>query len=188
MFVTRNFLGVAPFVAICIAAVIASLPRRLGASAAVLAVGVLVWTFVHEQVDWGRASYDRIAAALISEGWKQSDPVIQFGPAPQGLMEPVGWYLPTHPVAVKCSRTRGTAFVLSYDALEGPRWLGREAAEVVAIHRFAAYDHSPRGPRAPQPVFVARLAELPGSAAASARLRDGRVYCFRRSTSRLAVH
>src|SRR5207253_441355 len=38
VFVTRNFLGVAPFVAICIAAVLASLPRRLGGSTAVLAV------------------------------------------------------------------------------------------------------------------------------------------------------
>lgn len=187
VFVTRNFLGVPPFVAICIAAVIASLPRRLGAGAAVVAVGFVAWTYVHVQVDWGRASYDRIAAALVSEGWKESDPVIQFGPAPQGLTAPVGWYLPAHPVPVKCSRTSGTAFVLSYDALAGPLWLGRDAGEVVAVRTFAAYDHSPRGPRAPKPIFVARLAESPILAAASARLRGGHLYCFRSATSPLAL-
>src|SRR5207244_7347563 len=126
--------------------------RRIGAIAGVLATALLAWACFHVEHDWGRAAYDRIGAALVAEGWTRADAILQFGPAPQGLIVPVGWYLPGHPAARKaasstCSKKpRESLFVISYDAIAGPAWLRRHAREIVAERGFTAYDHSPRGP------------------------------------------
>jgi uncharacterized membrane protein len=175
VFITRNFLGVAPFAAICFASLLACLPRRVGISLGVVSTVAVAVFYLQFQLDWGRAAYDRIAGALVAEGWHRDDPVLQFGPAPQGLMAPVSWYLPGQPHDHACRpATRPADFVVSYDESTGPAWLRRHAAQIVVERTFAAFDHSPRGPRSRQLIVVARL-EPP---APRAHRRPGRAYCF----------
>jgi Dolichyl-phosphate-mannose-protein mannosyltransferase len=159
IFNERNLLVSGPFAALAIATAVAAMPRGAAAvvSLALLAaLGVSLWRF---EVDDGRASYNGIAQALVTEGWQPGDVVAQFGPAPLGLIRPVGWYLPGRPTLVHDARPGCAArvFVVSYDATDGPTWLRTHRSAIVARREFTAYDHTPRGPRTQPAIVVASL-------------------------------
>ena len=159
IFNERNLLVAGPFAALAVAAALAAMPRIAAVPASVLvlaAVGTSIWRY---ETDFGRASYDGIAAALVEQGWRPSDVIVQFGPAPLGLVRPLGWYLPGRPEltgarAVLCTPR---VFVVSYDADAGPSWLSRHSRDIRSQKRLAAYDHTPRGPRTQPPITVAAL-------------------------------
>jgi len=159
IFNERNLLVSGPFAALAIAAAVVAMPRGAAAvvSLALLAaLGVSLWRF---EVDDGRASYNGIAQALVVEGWQPNDVVAQFGPAPLGLIRPIGWYLPGRPTLVHSSRP-GCApqlFVVSYDSTNGPAWLREHRAGILIRRAFSAYDHTPRGPRTEPAIVVAAL-------------------------------
>ena len=175
IFNERNLLVSAPFAAVSVGMLVTRLPRPASpalVAALAVVVGVSLWQF---EVDYGRSSYDGIANALVAAGWQPTDVIAQFGPAPLGLSQPVGWYLPGHPVLVR-SRPRacGRLFAVSYDTGAGPRWIGAHRAAGTVSRLFAAYDHTPRGPAAGTPIFVARVdggaATAESAVAAGARL------------------
>ena len=178
IFNERNLLVSGPFAALAIAAAVAAMPR--GAAAVVsfallAALGVSLWRF---EVDDGRASYNGIAQALVAEGWQPSDVVAQFGPAPLGLIRPVGWYLPGRPTLVHAARP-GCApkvFVISYDAASGPAWLRTHQSAILAQREFTAYDHTPRGPRTEPAIVVASLKPPAAGLAAGLVARGARLY------------
>jgi mannosyltransferase len=159
IFNERNLLVSGPFAALAIAAAIVAMPRAAAAAvslALLAALGVSLWRF---EVDDGRASYRGIAQALVAEGWQPGDIVAQFGPAPLGLIRPVGWYLPGRPTLVHSPRPdcAPKLFVISYDSTNGPAWLRAHRAGVLARQTFPAYDHTPRGPRTEPAIVVASV-------------------------------
>ena len=167
IFNERNLLVSGPFAALAIAAAIVAMPRAAAA-------GVSLWRF---EVDDGRASYNGIAQALVAEGWQPGDIVAQFGPAPLGLIRPIGWYLPGRPTLVHASRP-GCApklFVISYDNTNGPAWLRAHHAGILARQTFIAYDHTPRGPRTAPAIVVASLGK-PAGLTARLVAHDARLY------------
>ena len=131
-----------------------------------MAATVLILAYVTMALTWGRADYQGIASVLIQNCWQPSEDLIYFGPAPHGLLTPVGLYLPGRPVlAQPRSRARSCStpvFLVSYDRFAGPRWFHEHRSQVWTVNTFAAYDHSPLGPRASKPIFVARLRKTPG--------------------------
>ena len=156
IFNERNLLISAPFAALSVGMLVTVLPRpasRILLLALAGVVGVSLW---HWEIDYGRSSYDRIAQVMVQSGWRQGDEIVQFGPAPLGLSQPVGWYLPGHPTLIR-ARTSGCGrlFVVSYDTGTGAQWIRQHASD--AAHLFAAYDHTPRGPQAQTPIVVARV-------------------------------
>lgn len=158
IFNERNLLVCAPFAALSVGMLVTVLPRS--ASLFVLfalgvTVGVSLWQW---EIDYGRSSYDRIAQVLVRAGWRQGDEIVQFGPAPLGLSQPVGWYLPGHPTLVRTRASGcGHLFAVSYDTGTGARWIRQYASQSAVPHLFAAYDHTPRGPQAKNPIVVARV-------------------------------
>lgn len=163
IFNERNLLIVAPFAAVSVGRAVESLPRRAQALAGAAVLGATALSLWHFEVDFGRSQYDRIAQTLVARGWQPRDTIAQFGPAPLGLSEPVGWYLPGRPQLVRARSDCGRLFVVAYDDGRGRRWIaGRSRPET--WRRFPAYDHTPRGPRAKTPVVVALV---PGGRAAA---------------------
>ena len=95
IFDVRNLIGAGPFAAIALAALAAALPRVGAGAAACLAAALLVYGF--SQGDRVKpAPYDRVADALVSEGWSTRDPVILFGNF-YAFRSPLEWYLPGQP-------------------------------------------------------------------------------------------
>lgn len=172
IFNERNLLVAAPFAAVSAGALLDTLGRRLSVAAAAglaVALAVSLWQF---EVDYGRSSYDGIAHALVAAGWQPRDEIVQFGPAPLGLAQPVGWYLPGHPALVRARPSGcGALYAVSYDAGAGARWIRRHALGAAPLRTFTAYDHTPRGPRAPTPIVVGRVRG--GVADARSALRAG---------------
>jgi hypothetical protein len=158
VFNERNLLVSAPFAAVAIGMLVSSLPRAgslLLVAALAGTVAVSLWRF---EIDYGRSSYDGIANALVASGWQPTAEVVQFGPAPLGLSQPVGWYLPGHPTLVRARfPVCGRLFAVSYDTGAGPRWIRLHVATDTSPQLFKAYDHSPRGPASPTPIVVARV-------------------------------
>jgi hypothetical protein len=184
IFNERNLLVAGPFAALAVAAALAAMPRVAAAGVSLLllaAIGASIWRF---EIDFGRASYDGIARALVEEGWQPGDVVAQFGPAPLGLVAPVGWYLPGRPVlhGARSARCAQRLFVVSYDARRGPLWLRRHRGRVLAQRTFVAYDHTPRGPRTEPPIVVAALGR-PGALATDVRRHGGHLYTAMRCAS-----
>ena len=175
IFNERNLLVSLPFAAVSVGKLVGQVPRPLSAVillalSAVVAVSLWDW-----EVDYGRSSYNGIAAALVAEGWRANDQIVQFGPAPLGLSQPVGWYLPGHPRLTGARpRACGPLFAISYDGPVGDRWLVAHLLPGTGVRAFAAYDHTPRGPASPQPILVGRLRAGPvtenGAVASGARL------------------
>lgn len=153
----RNLLGTAPFVAIAVAAGICALPRPLAASATVvLAAAVIAGAVV--QTGYGRMPYDRMAAALVHQGWNRRAPVLVFGGGKTGdIVTALGWYLPGHPELRLIGGGPGTCAVAHVvaDDRAGRRWIA-DHGDLVGSQGFPSYDHvgvgRPRGT-----VVVARL-------------------------------
>lgn len=94
IFNTRNLLGVAPFAAVAIAACIAALPRRVALAGAATALSLAVVGTVQGPALGPPA--DRVAAALLAQGWTPQARIVLFGDF-YGFRSPVGWYLPGRP-------------------------------------------------------------------------------------------
>ena len=95
VFDTRNLIGVGPFAAIAVAALIGSLPRPAGVVVGCAGAALLVFGFVLGQRQ-PPVAYDRIARDLVSEGWQRSDPIVLRGNF-YAFRSPLEWYLPQQP-------------------------------------------------------------------------------------------
>ncbi len=94
IFNTRNLIGVAPFAAVSIAALLAVLPRRVSLAGAAAAFSLaLVGTVQGPPLG---PPADRVAAALLAQGWTPQARIVLFGDF-YGFRSPVGWYLPGRP-------------------------------------------------------------------------------------------
>jgi hypothetical protein len=172
IFNERNLLVSAPFAAVSVGMLVTALPRR----SSMLLLGVLAGTLAvslwHFEIDYGRSSYDGIAKALVADGWRPTAELVQFGPAPLGLSEPVSWYLPGHLTLVRAGTpTCGRLFAISYDTGAGLRWIRLHAVHGVVPRQFKAYDHTPRGPSSRTPIVVAPVEG--GTATAKSALDGG---------------
>jgi hypothetical protein len=95
IFDIRNLIGVGPFTAIALAALVTAIPRPAVAVAASLVVGLLVYGFI--RADRVRpVAYDRVSEALVAEGWSARDPIVLFGNF-YAFRSPLEWYLPGRP-------------------------------------------------------------------------------------------
>jgi hypothetical protein len=148
----RNLLGTGPFAAVAVAALVARLPRRASIAVA-CALAVLLGTGYVRANRAHPVAYDRIAAALVAEGWQPRDPIVVEGNL-YALWGPLEWYLPGRPtlVAGRPSRAR-PVFVV------GARWtpLARRADTVRWIRRTIVGRVD-----APAPVRGALLVEARG--------------------------
>jgi hypothetical protein len=115
----RNMIGIGPFLAIMAAAALASLPGalRVAVPAAVLAAACA--SFVSAQQNPGPA-YDRIAHALVADGWRTGDAVAVFGNRSE-FRSPLEWYLPGNPRLATAAATQvdEPIFVIDSKALHG---------------------------------------------------------------------
>jgi Dolichyl-phosphate-mannose-protein mannosyltransferase len=158
IFNERNLLVSMPFAAVSVGKVVGQLPRPamtvlLLALVSVVAVSLWDW-----EVDYGRSSYNGIANALVADGWRSNDEIVQFGPAPLGLSQPVGWYLPGHPLLTGAKlHVCGPLFAISYDGRAGDHWIATHLLPGGKAQTFKAYDHTPRGPSSSQPIYVGRI-------------------------------
>jgi hypothetical protein len=108
----RNLIGVGPFAAVAAASLVARLPRRTALAATCALALVLA-------AGWVRANrahpvaYDRIAAALVAEGWRPPDPIVVDGDL-YALWGPLEWYLPNRPtLALRSSPAAVRVFVVA---------------------------------------------------------------------------
>ena len=92
IFIPRNLIGAAPFAAVAIVAGLASLPRPIGAVAVAAAGALVIAGYVNTR---GAIvpDYDRVAHALVDEGWRPQDPIVLFGPR-YAYLHTLDWYLP----------------------------------------------------------------------------------------------
>jgi hypothetical protein len=92
IYITKNLIGAAPFAAVAIAKAFTALPRpmAIAATAAAAAITIVGWTRTNGPIV---PDYDRVASALVREGWREQDPILVFGP-PYQLLHPLDWYLP----------------------------------------------------------------------------------------------
>jgi hypothetical protein len=120
IFNTRNLLPVAPFVVISIAALLAALPRPLAVAGSGAAVGLAVAATLTAPPLGPPA--DRIAQALVDQGWQRDDAVILIADF-YGFRSPIGWYLPGRPFLqrIGLDADRGRVFLV----VQGARsWAG----------------------------------------------------------------
>lgn len=107
----RNLIVTGPFAAVAATSLLSHLPRRAGATLA-CAVAVLVVVGFVRANRVHPVAYDRIAAALVAEGWQPRDPIVVDGNV-YALWGPLEWYLPHRPVLVLGSTARaGRVFVV----------------------------------------------------------------------------
>jgi hypothetical protein len=92
IYVVKNLIGAAPFAVVAIAAALTAVPRPFAIAATASAAVLAVVGYVDSR---GRIvpDYDRVAAALVQQGWNERDPIVVFG-EPYQLLHPLDWYLP----------------------------------------------------------------------------------------------
>jgi len=109
VFEPRALIGTAPFAAVALAAGLILPRRHLTVAAAAVATMLLVLGFTRGN---GRIvpHYDRVATALVAEGWRPGDAILLFGSV-YDYLHPLDWYLPgserleiVAPSAWGCSR------------------------------------------------------------------------------------
>jgi hypothetical protein len=113
----RNLVAAGPFAAVAVTALLARLPRR----AALVGAGALLVLLAAGFVRGNRVppvAYDRIAAALVAEGWRPGDAIAVYGNV-NALWGPLEWYLPRRPTLVPGVAVRRPLFVV---AARGPHW------------------------------------------------------------------
>jgi len=91
----RNLICAGPFAAVAVGSLLARLPRRT----VTVACGALCCLLVLGYTRSNRVqpvAYDRIAQALVAEGWRAGDPIVVYGD-PNALWGPLEWYLPGRP-------------------------------------------------------------------------------------------
>ncbi len=88
----RNLIGVTPFAAVALAAVLLALPRRAALAGAAAGLALAVLAYVESPVD-ERVPYDEVADALVATGWQPGDPMVVLGSLTD-FRSPLEWYLP----------------------------------------------------------------------------------------------
>ena len=161
LFVVKNLLGAAPFAAVAVAAGLAALPRPVALAATAGAAVLLVASYVDTR---GRIipDYDRVADALVEEGWQEGDPILVFGP-PYQLLHPLDWYLPGSSLAI--ADWNGSSCERVYVVSVGGR--GRALVSGVSTRRVRR-------------IVIGRIPYRP-ELAAEGRRRDGRLLATRAS-------
>ena len=161
VFIVKNLLGAAPFAAVAVAAALAALPRPVALVATAGAAALIVASYVDTR---GRIipDYDRVAGALVEQGWQEGDPILVFGP-PFQLLHPLDWYLPGR-------------------RLEIADWNGRSCERVYVISVGGRGRALLRGAptESVRRIVVGRIPYRP-ELAGQARRRDGRVLATRAS-------
>jgi len=107
----RNLIGVGPFAAVAVAALVARLSRPLAALVACALCALVVVGFVRAN-RVPPVAYDRIAAALVAEGWRPQDPIAVYGNVYQ-VWGPLEWYLPHGPTLVPRISVASVSFVIA---------------------------------------------------------------------------
>jgi uncharacterized membrane protein len=168
IFNDRNQIGVTPFAAVALAWGCAALPwRKIGYAAAALAASLVIAGFAWAEAELGRTPYDRIASAMVAQGFRGGEPVLWFGD--YAGMFPVAWYLtPDLPRSVwpriKVSAPTGRACpaveVVVRERI-GRIWLGQHRARILAETRVPSYGDASEQRRVADTV-VARLRWSPG--------------------------
>jgi hypothetical protein len=114
----RNLMVAGPFAAVAVTSLLVRAPRRIGTVCA-CALLVLVATGFVRGNRVAPVSYDRIAGALVAEGWQPGEPIAVYGNV-DALWGPLEWYLPERPTLVRGRMTgRRPVFVV---AARGLRW------------------------------------------------------------------
>ena len=78
VYAVRNMIGIGPFLAIAAVAGLAALPRRVKVLAPVVILSLAAGGFAWSQHAQG-PEFDRIAKALVAEGWQRGDAVVVYG-------------------------------------------------------------------------------------------------------------
>jgi hypothetical protein len=130
----RNLIGVGPFAAVAVASLVARLPRRTATVACAGLCCLLLVGFVRSN-RVKPVAYDRIAQALVAEGWRQGDPIVVYA-EPNALWGPLEWYLPGQPRFAVDRRLPVKAPPTFVVAARGPRWarIVRVAVAVETVH------------------------------------------------------
>jgi hypothetical protein len=159
VFNERNLLSVAPFIAILVAAAPSALPSRLVAPIAVVGIAAAVAGAAWAQATLGRIEYDRVAAALVGEGWTVDDPILVDVPrAEASAWIAVGWYLPGAPTLARIRRAENQCsrvFVVGHESTLTP-WLTRHSSQVDVVHELKSYDR-PHVGRENGHILIARV-------------------------------
>lgn len=115
----RNMIAIGPFLAVAVAGALARLPARLHTVIPAVVVAAACTSFVLAQQNPGPA-YDRLAHALVADGWRTGDAVAVFGDRSE-FRSPLEWYLPGRPqlAATAASRIDEPVFVIDSKALRG---------------------------------------------------------------------
>lgn len=122
IYAQRNLIEIGAFLALAAAAALAASPVRARAALLAAVAGAAVCSYTWLQLT-PATPYAGIAATLVHEGWRPSDPVLVFG-SPYALRSPLEWYLPSAP-RLAVVRARGTTCHLMYVVA------GREAARLL---------------------------------------------------------
>jgi hypothetical protein len=104
LFTARNLLAAAPFAAVAVAALAASLPRPAGPVAGALVLAAVLGGLARE-AQLAPPPYDELADALVGLGWDRGSQTAIFGGAHElsylgtayAIRGPVSWYLPGRP-------------------------------------------------------------------------------------------
>jgi uncharacterized membrane protein len=128
LFTSRNVLASAPFAALALAALAASLPGRWSWMAGVVLLVLVVGGLVRER-QLAPPPYDRAAAALVSLGWRDGDGLAilpdrdrpSYLGSAYAFRGPIGWYLPGHPqLTLSRRRSCERAFAVVPKGIRGP--------------------------------------------------------------------
>jgi hypothetical protein len=115
----RNLIEAGPFAAVAVASLVARLPGRLPAVGCAALCCLLVLGFVRS--NRATPAYDRLAQALVAEGWRAGDPIVVDGD-PNALWGPLEWYLPGRPRFVVQRRMPAGDAPSFVVAVRGTRW------------------------------------------------------------------
>lgn len=116
----RNLIGAGPFAAVAVAALIARLPRHTMTFACAAVCCFLLLGYARSS-RVKPVAYDRIAQALVAEGWRPGDPIVVYA-EPNALWGPLEWYLPGRPRFVVQHAMPDSAAPTFVVAARGRRW------------------------------------------------------------------
>jgi hypothetical protein len=100
----RNMIGVGPFLAVAAVTALAALPAGLRTAVPAVVLVAACASFARAQQEQGPA-YDRLAHALVADGWQPGDAVAVFGNRSE-FRSPLEWYLPGDPKLALTSPSR----------------------------------------------------------------------------------
>jgi hypothetical protein len=181
VFNERNMLPVVPFIAILVAAAPSALPKRLMAPVAMIGIAAALAGAAIAQAALGRIEYDRVADALVEEGWTLGDPILVD--LLRTETSAVAWYLPGHPILARSPRAENECsrlFVVGHSSTLAP-WLTRHSDRIDAVRELKSYDHPSRG-RENGRIVIARLRtpiDIPGDLF---YVRGRKIPCLRRGS------